>query len=268
MKFSRIASIAVLSAVTVGVAAAQDFAGKKTGPALKAQPKKAGQESRAPQTYGTTSTSFYRMGGSEFTAMQVGGPASADAWNDTWYSSSDIRRFPQVASGWFIGTPHLPSGAIIKNVYIENCVADGTIDSMGGAVYACENDGDNCASIGNLNSVTGCGYDTIDVSAANYVVNNAPGGNYLVIFISMLNTDGTDSLAGAVVEYQLQVSPAPAVATFPDVPTSDFGYQFVEALVASGITGGCGGGLYCPDNFVTRRQMAIFIAKALGLHFQ
>ncbi len=47
----------------------------------------------------------------------------------------------------------------------------------------------------------------------------------------------------------------------------DFGFQYVEALVASGITGGCGSGSYCPDNPVTRRQMAIFLAKALGLHW-
>jgi hypothetical protein len=63
------------------------------------------------------------------------------------------------------------------------------------------------------------------------------------------------------------VSPAPANPSFNDVPTTDFGYQFIEALFASGITGGCGGGSYCPDSPVTRRQMAIFLAKALGLHW-
>jgi len=51
------------------------------------------------------------------------------------------------------------------------------------------------------------------------------------------------------------------------VPTSDPAFAFVEALAASGITGGCGGGNFCPTNPVTRRQMAIFLAKALGLSF-
>jgi hypothetical protein len=51
------------------------------------------------------------------------------------------------------------------------------------------------------------------------------------------------------------------------VPTSDFGFQFVEAFVAAGVTVGCNPGLYCPDRNVTRREMAIFFAKALGLHF-
>ena len=63
------------------------------------------------------------------------------------------------------------------------------------------------------------------------------------------------------------VSPAPATATFNDVPTSDPAFQFVEALAASGITAGCGGGNYCPDAGLTRRQMAVFLSKALGLHW-
>jgi hypothetical protein len=67
--------------------------------------------------------------------------------------------------------------------------------------------------------------------------------------------------------YRLQVSPPPATATFGDVPTSHPFFQFVEALVASGITAGCGGGDYCPDAPLTRGQMAVFLGKALGLQF-
>jgi hypothetical protein len=65
----------------------------------------------------------------------------------------------------------------------------------------------------------------------------------------------------------LPVSPAPATATFLDVPTNHPFFQFIEALHASGITGGCQSAppLYCPDNPVTRGQMAVFLAKALGL---
>jgi hypothetical protein len=70
-----------------------------------------------------------------------------------------------------------------------------------------------------------------------------------------------------VVTWSRTVSPAPATATFADVPTSSGIFRFVEALVASGITGGCGGGKYCPSNPVTRGQMAVFLATALGLHW-
>lgn len=63
------------------------------------------------------------------------------------------------------------------------------------------------------------------------------------------------------------VSPAPGQATFNDVTTNHPFFQFVEALAASGITAGCGGGNFCPDAPITRGQMAAFLSKALGLHF-
>jgi hypothetical protein len=63
------------------------------------------------------------------------------------------------------------------------------------------------------------------------------------------------------------VSPSPGVATFNDVPTSHPYFAFVEALSAAGITGGCGGGNYCVNNPITRGEMAVFLAVALGLHW-
>ena len=62
-------------------------------------------------------------------------------------------------------------------------------------------------------------------------------------------------------------SPAPAAATFTDVPVGHPQRTFVEALVAAGVTGGCGAGTYCPDAAVTRGQMAVFLSVALGLHW-
>ena len=67
--------------------------------------------------------------------------------------------------------------------------------------------------------------------------------------------------------YTLQVSPGPLVATFSDVPTGHQFFQFVQALVAAGITSGCGGGRFCVDDPITRGQMAVFLSRALGLHF-
>lgn len=63
------------------------------------------------------------------------------------------------------------------------------------------------------------------------------------------------------------MSPVPSTATFGDVPTSHLFFQQIEALVASGITAGCGGGDFCPNDPLTRGQMAAFLAKALGLHW-
>jgi hypothetical protein len=69
------------------------------------------------------------------------------------------------------------------------------------------------------------------------------------------------------VRYKLQVSPSPGIATFSDVPTNHPFFRWVEAISAAGITGGCGPGIYCPDDPITRGQMAVFLAVALGLHF-
>ena len=58
--------------------------------------------------------------------------------------------------------------------------------------------------------------------------------------------------------------PAP-VGTFSDVPTNYWAAAWIEQLAIEGITGGCGVGVYCPDNQVTRAQMAVFLVKTFGL---
>jgi hypothetical protein len=82
-----------------------------------------------------------------------------------------------------------------------------------------------------------------------------------------LPSGGIVSFRSVRIFYSLQVSPAPALASFSDVPVTHPYHRFVEALYAAGITSGCGGGNFCPNSAVTRGQMAIFLAKALGLHF-
>ncbi|MBI3161559.1 MAG: S-layer homology domain-containing protein [Chloroflexi bacterium] len=57
-------------------------------------------------------------------------------------------------------------------------------------------------------------------------------------------------------------TPPPATGTvFADVPAGAFAAAWIEQLAAEGITGGCGGGNYCPNANVTRAQMAIFLLR-------
>jgi S-layer homology domain len=56
----------------------------------------------------------------------------------------------------------------------------------------------------------------------------------------------------------------PGQEMFNDVPASSPFCPFVEELSRRGITGGCGGGNFCPGDPVTRQQMAVFLIKALG----
>ncbi|MHC5112473.1 MAG: S-layer homology domain-containing protein, partial [Planctomycetota bacterium] len=51
---------------------------------------------------------------------------------------------------------------------------------------------------------------------------------------------------------------------FGDVPETYWAYPFVETIAAHGITTGCGTGNFCPDNNVSRSQMAVFLER--GIH--
>jgi hypothetical protein len=49
---------------------------------------------------------------------------------------------------------------------------------------------------------------------------------------------------------------------FADVPASYWAYNSIQRLYAAGITGGCGGGNYCPESQVTRAEMAVFLLRS------
>lgn len=72
---------------------------------------------------------------------------------------------------------------------------------------------------------------------------------------------------GVRINWRRQVSPAPAVPTFDDVPADHLFFEHIEALAESGITSGCDADSFCPNAPLTRGQMAAFLATALGLHW-
>jgi len=56
--------------------------------------------------------------------------------------------------------------------------------------------------------------------------------------------------------------PPSCTGVFTDVACPSQFADWIEELAAEQITGGCGAGIYCPDNAVTRAQMAAFLLKA------
>ncbi len=58
------------------------------------------------------------------------------------------------------------------------------------------------------------------------------------------------------------VPPACTPGYFADVACPSTYANWIQALATEGITGGCGGGNYCPTNPVRRDQMAVFLLKA------
>jgi hypothetical protein len=61
------------------------------------------------------------------------------------------------------------------------------------------------------------------------------------------------------------VPPANQPNPFTDVTPDRFGLNFIIEMAKRGITSGCGSNLFCPDNPVTRDQMAVFIEIGMGV---
>jgi hypothetical protein len=55
--------------------------------------------------------------------------------------------------------------------------------------------------------------------------------------------------------------PVVLAQTFGDVPTTFWAYNQIEWAADVHITGGCGGGNFCPNATVTRAQMAVFLSN-------
>lgn len=117
-------------------------------------------------------------------------------------------------------------------------------------------------------SATSTGTSGLQVISFNssLLIEHQTGNNNDLYFLTADVASNT-SLRSCVVTWQRSVSPAPGTQTFGDVPVGHPFHRFIEALATSGITGGCGGGNYCPDSPLTRGQMAVFLSAALGLHF-
>jgi hypothetical protein len=104
-------------------------------------------------------------------------------------------------------------------------------------------------------------YDFVMTVADDGVTAGCSGGNYC--------PDAPATRAQMAVfllksRYGASYAPPPATGTvFADVPAGSFAAEWIEALAGLGVTGGCGGGNYCPNASVTRAQMAVFLLKTL-----
>jgi hypothetical protein len=182
-----------------------------------------------------------------------------------FFSGSGGRYIPANQQQFFWTALTLPPGAIIDYIGINN-LNDGTPLVVGAALYIRYDSGYLIFVDGTSNTAHTDWENDINSSPFDVHLNQPNFHSYLLRL--EFDASANPQYVGAVqVWWRLPVSSAPDVPTFNDVPESDPGYQYIEALAASGITGGCGGGNFCPENPVTRRQMAIFLSKALGLNY-
>ena len=134
----------------------------------------------------------------------------------------------------------------------------------------------NAVTVSNSDGTTG----TLPVGwLANFL--DVPGGQQFYDFVVRLVLNGVSGGIGGglygvgnpTLRQQMAVFllkgkhgvcflPPACQGLFSDVPCSSGFAPWIEALFAAGITGGCGPGLYCPQNPVRRDQMAPFLVKA------
>ncbi len=255
-------AICILSTLVVisGAANGEEPANRGVG---RAEVGPLGVSRLPPETYGTASQTVMVMGSYMF---------EADAPATTIQPGIGIERYITSGGGCCaVAHPVLPSGALVEKIELRACDTSDTAWVTAG-VYTCETPGQGC-SLGGVGAMVqtgggfpdmpGCGNFASTLNIPIQVDNQNP----LSVVVSTGPTTAT-TFSAVKLYYRLQVSPAPGVATFSDVPTSYWAFQWIEALKASGITVGCTPSTYCPEDPVTRAQMAVFLAKALGLHWQ
>ena len=252
--------LAVLAVSTLGLSTAPFALAQKFDPAigLIRVPAAAPAEARS---FGTMAETLYQV-----TAAGCSPIASTTV-------DADVNGYFHSTSGpGVVDCPlNLPAGALIDKFEVAVYDANDTKD-VGSVLGVCTGVDVlfGCSGYGTIMSggTSGApfnGYLTSDISGDGLVVDKV--ANVYFVRVVLQQPDDTLQFRQVNVFYRLQISPAPATATFADVPTSHTYFRAVEALAAAGITSGCGGGNYCVNGTVTRGEMAVFPARALGLHF-
>jgi len=165
--------------------------------------------------------------------------------------------------------------------FIETFAARGITSGCGGGAY-CPEDSVTRAQMAVFLERGMQGASFVPPPATGTLFNDVGTGDFAAAFIEQLFQDGITGGCGGgdycpdnqVTRAQMAVfllramhganyAPPPATGMFADVPPGSFADAWIEQLALEQITSGCGGGNFCPDNTVTRAQMAVFIVRAL-----
>ena len=212
-----------------------------------------------PQDFGT--------GLSLFTVAAVGMTPTNSA--TTYIDLGPNGSFGRVRTGGgndFASGLAFPTGTEIEFIQLHACDTSPTA-AISAAVWRCPVSGAACEMLTAAGTggpqTAGCG---VFFGGSVITPRVTDLFNY-VLQVTVSGNDSATSFSAVRIGSRRIVSPAPGTASFADVPVGHPYHRFVEALVASGVTGGCGSGNYCPDLPLTRGQMATFLAVALGLQF-
>ena len=178
---------------------------------------------------------------------------------------------------------NLPSGARVGHLYLY------AYDSLGNATSRVVADLRRFTGYGSICTDSFCTHPPVPPASESLASTGSHGENgytlegavldpphtisnyraHYAVVASFENPSQHGGLAfkGVEIWWKREISPPPSTASFTDVPATAQFFAEIEAMKAAGITGGCTPTAFCPDSTVTRRQMAAFFARALGLYW-
>jgi hypothetical protein len=219
--------------------------------------------------YGSTPMDTYGYGTTDWIVQSMSYSAFVPLSDAQWASGFTYAYRIDGSNSGACADVFLPGGALLTGLtrYIYDDSATGRMEVSFDRLDMLNGTYDNLYNF-ETDAVGTPGWQRVyaDLTLGDHTVDNYLA-SYRVCVFQWTTTGGTLGHRGVTFWYKRQVSPAPASATFNDVGTGHPFFRFVEALYESGITAGCGGGNYCPDSPITRGEMAVFLAAALGLHF-
>jgi hypothetical protein len=130
------------------------------------------------------------------------------------------------------------SGADISNIAVT-CVTDPLFDDVPPGYWAY----DFIQTLAVSGITSGC-------DLHNYCPSSAVSRAQMAVFL------------GRGIHGRYYIPPSATGTVFDDVPASHWAAGWIEQLSADGITGGCDAGNYCPENTVSRDQMAVFLLRS------
>ena len=232
-----------------------------------------------------------KIGGVAATGVNVTGPTSASAvtpplspgtLNDVTLTNVSAQS-GTLPSGFFADFTDVPQ-ADIFHAYVEKLIRNGVTAGCGGGAYCRDASVRRdqmavfllkskygpahvppaCTGVFADVACPGTFTDWIEELAALGVTGGCGGGNYCPA-----SPVTRAQMSAFLLKTDLGAAYAPPACTgtvFDDVPCQGGIFDpWIEDLASRGITGGCGGGNYCPASANTRGQMAVFLVKTFSL---
>ena len=182
--------------------------------------------------------------------------------NGTITSLTNIQAITYAAGG---------SGSVTLNLTVTNASGCSASNSLMVTIKAIALDLDHQSFPGNggngmvnvAPTDLSCAWTASTGAAYIHVTSGGAGvGNGSVVFT--VDSNPGPSIRSAVILIGGQTFTVYQGIDFLDVPSNDPFYTDIGKLAARGVTLGCGSGNYCPNDPVSREQMAAFIMRAKG----